>query len=134
MKLDINKIVWFLLRIFYFLRHWYYKIVKIPYFKVLELLGIGTNYPIYMYADNTKQYVYSLGSGKDTQERNVVAVSVTDSLEHAKNFQNYSRITRWFELKKANKFMQDFGNKDVFRYKRILNLDVNVDILPSIIK
>jgi hypothetical protein len=83
-----------------------------------ELLQYKMDYPVYLYCDEGKFYVYEILDGKLDDGKKYSDVTVCDRESIALNIQGYSRIGKWRLLKKVNKI-----TKLSFRYKRLITYE-----------
>lgn len=105
-----------------------------------EFFNIGFDYPLYMYSKVETEdggykdiYVHSLLDGVLPDGKSYSDISITDSVEHAMNFRNVLKITRYFLLKKANKILEENGQNIVLKYKGYMSIEAKIDTDPNMI-
>ena len=85
---------------------------------IKEFLGIGTDYPSYLFCDETQEYVHYIEVKESLLGAKEVNALFTTDFEYALNFQKTSWLNKRLVLKMLNEGLK--GEK-TFRWKNILS-------------
>ncbi len=114
-----------------------------------EFFNSGFDYPLYMFTDQAKNevgesvslYVYTLHDGtienKDDPDfgKHYTDISVTEYIKYAMDFKNCGYFEKKKLLKKANIILKNNGQEYEVRWKRVLNIEAQLDsefsVIPS---